>query len=72
MRRVALRAISLARQALPRHWLEDLVALMTLKRWMETEGFPRSMKLGPNSHAWIESEVYEWLAGRPRAGKKGK
>jgi len=41
---------------------------MTLKRWMETEGFPRSMKLGPNS----ESEVYEWLAGRPRAGKKGK
>ena len=45
---------------------------MTLKRWMETEGFPRSMKLGPNSHAWIESEVYEWLAGRPRAGKKGK
>jgi predicted DNA-binding transcriptional regulator AlpA len=38
----------------------------TLKRWQETEGFPASVKLGPNSTAFLESEVMAWLATRLR------
>jgi predicted DNA-binding transcriptional regulator AlpA len=45
---------------------------MTLKRWIEKEGFPPGVKLGPNSRAWTETEVNEWLAGRPKAGEKGR
>ena len=45
---------------------------MTLKRWIEKENFPSGVKLGPNSRAWTETEVNEWLAGRPKAGEKGR
>lgn len=29
----------------------------TLYRWIEHEGFPPGMMLGPNSRAWRESEI---------------
>jgi len=37
---------------------------MTLKRWIEQEGFPPGILLGPNSRAWCESKVEAWLASR--------
>jgi predicted DNA-binding transcriptional regulator AlpA len=40
---------------------------MTLQRWIAREGFPPGKKIGPNSRAWTESEVAEWLASRPAA-----
>ena len=29
---------------------------MTLRRWIEREGFPPGVKLGPNTRAWSESK----------------
>jgi predicted DNA-binding transcriptional regulator AlpA len=37
----------------------------TLLAWVEHEGFPPGRWLGPNSRAWSEEEVAEWLASRP-------
>jgi predicted DNA-binding transcriptional regulator AlpA len=42
---------------------------MTLKRLIDGQGFPPGVLLTPNARAWTESEVYEWLAGRPVARK---
>ena len=39
----------------------------TLLRWIEREGFPPGKQLGPNSRAWFDSEVAEWLDSRPTA-----
>ena len=44
----------------------------TLKRWIEREGFPLGVKLGPNTRAWTESEVDEWIAGRRVWSKKAE
>jgi predicted DNA-binding transcriptional regulator AlpA len=38
---------------------------VTLKRWIDSEGFPPGMMLGPNTRVWRESDVEEWLANRP-------
>jgi predicted DNA-binding transcriptional regulator AlpA len=38
---------------------------VTLKRWIEKEGFPPGILLGPNSRAWLESDIDAWLASRP-------
>ena len=35
---------------------------MTLSRWIEQEGFPPGLMLGPNTRAWRESDVEAWLA----------
>jgi hypothetical protein len=43
----------------------------TLSRWIEKESFPRGVMLGANTRAWTESEINEWLAGRPQGGKNG-
>ena len=43
------------------------VSRATLYRWMQVYDFPRPIKLGPNTSAWVESEVDEWLDRRPRA-----
>lgn len=40
---------------------------MTLSRWTRERGFPAAVKLGPNTCAWREDEVAEWLARRERA-----
>jgi len=38
---------------------------VTLKRWIEKEGFPRGFLLGPNTRVWRESDVEAWLDSRP-------
>src|SRR5215208_1073580 len=51
----------------------DLVALgvisnrVTLGRWMEGQNFPRPVRLGENTVAWVASEIDGWLADRERA-----
>jgi len=44
---------------------------VTLLRWIEREGFPPGIKLGPHSRAWREDEIEAWLSSRP-AGKNGR
>jgi hypothetical protein len=39
----------------------------TLRRWVEKEGFPPGLMLGPNTRGWREEEINEWLASRPDA-----
>jgi predicted DNA-binding transcriptional regulator AlpA len=43
---------------------------MTLKRWIEKEGFPPGKKLAANTRVFPADEVTEWLATRP-VGNKG-
>jgi predicted DNA-binding transcriptional regulator AlpA len=38
---------------------------VTLKRWIEREGFPTGRMLGPNTRVWSESEIEAWLDSRP-------
>ena len=38
----------------------------TGRRWMDTEGFPQPIILGPNSLAWDAEEVRQWVKSRPR------
>lgn len=38
----------------------------TLRRWMETQGFPQPIILTANSIAWRSAEVREWVDSRPR------
>jgi hypothetical protein len=38
---------------------------VTLERWIEREGFPRGIMLGPNTRAWRRSWLEQWLASRP-------
>jgi predicted DNA-binding transcriptional regulator AlpA len=42
----------------------------TLHRWIKFEGFPPGMLLGPNSRAWTDDEVAEWIAKRPSAANR--
>lgn len=42
---------------------------VTLRRWIDREGFPPGLLLGPNSRAWSDAEISSWLASRPCAGK---
>ena len=39
-----------------------------LKRRIEHDNFPRGRMIGPNSRAWTEDEVEDWIASRPTAG----
>jgi predicted DNA-binding transcriptional regulator AlpA len=54
----------------------DLVAIglfnsrMTLKRAIDSQGFPEGMLLTPNCRAWREDEVEAWVAARPTARKR--
>ena len=34
----------------------------TLARWIKDYGFPAGKLLGPNTRAWEESKVYEFIA----------
>jgi predicted DNA-binding transcriptional regulator AlpA len=36
----------------------------TLRRWIQYQGFPPGIVLGPNTRAWTESEIDAWLANR--------
>ena len=41
------------------------VSSATLWRWVRDGRFPRARRLGPNSVAWVASDVDAWLATRP-------
>jgi hypothetical protein len=41
----------------------------SLRNLIEEGGFSEGFLLGPNSRAWWEDEVEEWLANRPTARK---
>lgn len=53
----------------------DLVAIgvfnsrMTLKRAINSQGFPAGVLLTPNCRVWREDEVDAWIATRPTARK---
>ncbi len=38
---------------------------VTLRRWIDREGFPTGRMLGPNTRAWSEDEIAAWIASRP-------
>jgi hypothetical protein len=40
----------------------------TLKARIARDNFPPGRMLGPNSRAWTEQEVDDWLRARPVAG----
>jgi predicted DNA-binding transcriptional regulator AlpA len=42
---------------------------MTLKRLIDLHEFPPGRLVTPNSRAWTEEEVDEWVEGRPVARK---
>jgi prophage regulatory protein len=42
----------------------------TIYRYMQAGKFPLPVQLGPNSVAWVEKEVDDWSASRPRASIK--
>lgn len=44
-------------------------ARSTLYGWIETGRFPRPVRTGPRSVAWLESEVDSWIV--QRAGERG-
>jgi predicted DNA-binding transcriptional regulator AlpA len=44
---------------------------MTLKRLIESQGFPPGLLITPNARAWNESEVEAWIASRPITRKTG-
>ena len=39
----------------------------TLSRWIRQAGFPSGVLLGPNTRAWTEDEIEQWLKSRPTA-----
>lgn len=43
----------------------------TLLRWIDREGFPSGIKLGPNTRAWTEDEIEAWLEARRSASDAG-
>lgn len=36
----------------------------TLHRWIDSNGFPPGIKIGPNSRAWPAEEVEAWIEAR--------
>lgn len=42
---------------------------MTLKRAIDSQGFPPGVLITPNSRAWDEAEIDVWIASRPTARK---
>ena len=40
---------------------------VTLEIWVAKQGFPPGRYLGPNTRAWTEAEINEWLESRPSA-----
>jgi predicted DNA-binding transcriptional regulator AlpA len=42
---------------------------MTLKRAIDTQGFPPGVLITPNARAWDEAAIDAWIASRPAARK---
>jgi predicted DNA-binding transcriptional regulator AlpA len=38
---------------------------VTLQAWIRKQRFPPGRWLGPNTKAWTETEIDEWLRSRP-------
>lgn len=49
--------------------LRKLVPLsrVTIWRLEKQDAFPRRVKIGKNSVGWLEHEVIQWIASRPKA-----
>lgn len=43
------------------------VSETTLRRWMDGEGFPRPVQLGPRAVGWPAAACRKWLETRPMA-----
>lgn len=37
---------------------------VTLRRWIDGQGFPPGKRLGPNTRAWTEDSIDAWVASR--------
>lgn len=42
---------------------------VTLRNWIDNQGFPPGRMAGPNTRIWDEPEVAAWLQSRPSAPK---
>ena len=44
----------------------DLTSLAksTIYKYIDTEGFPKQVKLGSGSVAWVEGEVLDWIEAK--------
>lgn len=40
------------------------LAKSTIYKYIDTEGFPKQVKLGSGSVAWIEGEVLDWIEAK--------
>ena len=52
--------------------LDEVVARVglsksTVWRYIDEGDFPPPIKLGPRASGWIEHEIDDWIASRPRA-----
>lgn len=46
--------------------LEKLgISKATVYRWIESEGFPAPLRLGPRAVGWSEASIEKWLTSRP-------
>ena len=43
----------------------------TLRRWMDSQGFPRPRQLGPRTVGWPVDECRAWLDERPQVARPG-
>jgi predicted DNA-binding transcriptional regulator AlpA len=55
-----LRFADLKRMGIVSNW-------QTLGRRIRDQGFPPGIKLGPNTRAWPQDQVMDWVASRPAA-----
>ena len=62
MIRTLLRFADLKARGIVNNWV-------TLRDWIEREGFPAGTLLGPNTRVWPEQEIADWIASRPTAPK---
>lgn len=46
------------------------ISRVTIWRFERVGKFPGRVKLGANSVGWLEDEVLEWIASRPRVNAK--
>jgi len=47
------------------------VSKSTIYQWMQSDSFPRPVKLGARSVAWQEIAIDEWMATRVDASQGG-
>jgi len=55
---IVLRFADLKKRGIVNSWPQ-------LRRLMELHDFPPGRKLSPNTRAWLESEIDEWINSRP-------